>query len=138
MKTLTRCHKRWNIEVQEDKESSEHQPKHVNIVADKTNYYDKKQEAPVSFLHQPNRKAVDDKGKESNLRKSKYGSFDARCMKIKSGSRYFGNPGNQLIFADPKQTDDISKSRNNENRSARNSGVNGDDATNVLCQLLKQ
>ena len=108
--------------MQEDKESSEHQPKHVNIVADKTG----------------NRKAVDDKGKESNLRKSKYGSFDARCMKIKSGSRYFGNPGNQLIFADPKQTDDISKSRNNENRSVRNSGVNADDATNVLCQLLKQ
>ena len=56
----------------------------------------------------------------------------------KSGSKYFGNPGNQFIFAIPKQTDDVSKSRNNENRSARNSGVSADDATNVLSWLLKQ
>ena len=130
--------KTGKIEAQEDKGIREHQSKHVKIVADKTNYYNKNQEAPVSFLHQPNRKTVDDKGKESDLRKSKYESFDARCMEMKSWSRYFGNPGNQLVFADPKQTDDVSKSRNNENRSARNSGVSTDDATNVLCQLLKQ
>ena len=61
-------------------------------------------------------------------------------MEIKSGSRDFGNVDHQLIFADPKQTDakDVSKSSNNENRSARNSGVSADDTTNVLCQLLKQ
>ena len=61
-------------------------------------------------------------------------------MEIKSGSRDFGNLGNQLIFVDPKQTDakDVSKSRNNENRSARNSGVSEDDTTKVLRQLLKQ
>ena len=61
-------------------------------------------------------------------------------MERKTGSRYSGNPCNQLIFADPKQTDakDVLKSRNNENRSATNSGVSADDTTNVLCQLLKQ
>ena len=61
-------------------------------------------------------------------------------MEIKSKSRYSGNLGNQLIFADPKQTDtkDVLISRNNENRSATNSGVSADDTTNVLCQLLKQ
>ena len=61
-------------------------------------------------------------------------------MEIKSESRDFGNLGNQLIFADQKQTGakDEPKSSNNENRSARNSGVSADDATNVLCQLLKQ
>ena len=61
-------------------------------------------------------------------------------MEIKSGSRYSGNLDNQLIFVDPKQTDtkDILISRNNENRSATNSGVSADDTTNVLCQLLKQ
>ena len=129
-----------NIEVQEDKENSEHQLKHVKKVADKTNYYNKNQEAPVSFLYQPSRKAVDDKGKESDFRKSKYEGVDARCMEIKSGSRDFRNLGNQLISADPKQTDakDVSKSRNNENRSGRNSGVSADDTTNVLCQLRKQ
>ena len=75
--------------------------------------------------------------KESDLRKSKYESFDTRFMEIKSGSRYFGNPGNQFVFADPKLTD-VSKSINNENRCTRNSRVSADDATNVLCQLLKQ
>ena len=59
------------IEVQEDKGNREHQPKHVKIVADKTNYYNKNQEAHVLFLHQPNREAVDDKRKESDIRKSK-------------------------------------------------------------------
>ena len=61
-------------------------------------------------------------------------------MEIKSGLRDFGNPDNQLIFADPKQTDakDVSESRNNKNRSARHSGVSADDTTNALCQLLKQ
>ena len=61
-------------------------------------------------------------------------------MEIESASRDFGNPGHQLIFADPKQTDakDVSKSSNDENRSARNSEVSADDTTNVLCQLLKQ
>ena len=60
-------------------------------------------------------------------------------MEMKSGSRDFGNPGHQLIFADPEQTDakDVSKSSNDENRSARNSEVAADDTTNVLCQLLK-
>ena len=59
---------------------------------------------------------------------------------MKSESRDFGNLGNQLIFAAQKQTDakDEPKSSNNENRSARNSGVSADDATNVLCQLLTQ
>ena len=129
-----------NIEVQEDKGNSEHQLKHVKTVADKTNYYNKNQEAPVSFLHQPSRKAVDDKGKESDFRKSKYEGVDARCMEIKSGSRDFRNLGNQLISVDPKHTDakDVSKSRNNKSRSARNSGVSADDTTNVLCQLRKQ
>ena len=132
--------KAGNIEGQEDKENSENQLKHVKTVADKTNYYNKNQEAAVSFLHQPSKKAVDDKGKESDFRKSKYDGVDARCMEIKSGSRDFGNPANQLIFADPKQTNakDVSKSKNNENRSARKSGVSADDTTNVLCQLLKQ
>ena len=80
------------------------------------------------------------KERKSDVRKSKYEGFDARCMEIKSGSRDFGNVDHQLIFADPRQTDakDVSKSSNNENRSARNSGVSADDATNVLCQLLKQ
>ena len=61
-------------------------------------------------------------------------------MEMKSGSRDFGNPGHQLIFADPIQTDakDVSKPSNDENISARNSGVSADDTTNVLCQLLKQ
>ena len=61
-------------------------------------------------------------------------------MEIKSGSRDFGNPGHQLVFADPIQTDtkDVSKSSKDENRSARNSGVYADDTTNVLCQLPKQ
>ena len=61
-------------------------------------------------------------------------------MEIKSESRDFGNLGNQLIFADQKQTGakDEPKSSNNENRSARNSGVSADDAANVLCQLLTQ
>ena len=128
------------IEVQEDKGNSEHQLKHIKTVADKTKYYNKNQQAPASFLDQPNRKAVDDKGKKSDVRKSKYESFDARCMEIKSGSRDFGNLGHQLIFADPKQTDanDVSKSSNDENRSARNSGVSADDTTNILCQLLIQ
>ena len=113
--------------------------KHAQTVADKANCYNKYQEAPVSFLHQPNRKAVDDKGKESDSRKSKYEGFDARSMEINSGSRYFGNPSNQLIFADSKQTDskNVLKSRNNENRSVRNSGVSPDGTTNVLCELLK-
>ena len=55
-------------------------------------------------------------------------------MEIKSGPRYFGNPGNQIRFADPKQTDakDVLKSRNNENRSSANSGVSVDDTTNVF------
>ena len=132
--------KEEKIEVQQDKETSEHQLKHVKTVAGKPNYYNKNQEIPISFPHHPNRKAVNDKGKDSDLRKSKYDCFDARCMEIKSGSRDFGNVDHQLIFADPKQTDakDVSKSSNNENRSARNSGVSADDTTNVLCQLLKQ
>ena len=77
------------------------------------------------------------KEKKSDVRKSKYEGFDARCMEIKSGSRDFGNPGHQLIFADPIQTDakDVSKSSNDENRSAKNSGVFADDTTNVICQL---
>ena len=126
--------------MQEDKGNSEHQLKHIKTVADKTKYYNKNQQAPASFLDQPNRKAVDDKGKKSDVRKSKYESFDARCMEIKSGSRDFGNLGHQLIFADPKQTDakDVSKSSNDENRSVRNSEISADDTTNVLCQLLKQ
>ena len=124
----------------EDKGNSEPRLKYVKTVADKTNDYNKNQEAPVSFLDQPSRKAVDDKGKKSDLRKSKYEGFDARYVKIKSGSRDFGNLGHQLIFADPKQTDanDVSKSSNDENRSARNSGVSADDTTNILCQLLIQ
>ena len=132
--------KTGKIEVHEDKGNIEHQLRHAQTVADKTNCYNKNQEAPVSFLHQTNRRAVDDKGKESDLRKSKYDGFDARCMETKSGSRCSGNPCNQLIFAGPKQTDakDVLKSRNNESRSATNSGVSADDATNVLCQLLKQ
>ena len=111
--------------MQEDKGNNEQQLRHAQAVADKTNCYNKNQESPVSFLHQTNRKAVDDKGKESDLRKSKYDGFDARCMETKSGSRYSGNPCNQLIFADRKQTDakDILKSRNKKNRSATNSGV---------------
>ena len=131
--------KAGKIEVQGDKGNSEHQLKHVKAVADKTSYYNKNQEAPVSFLHQPNSKALGDKGKESDLRKSKYESFDARCIKITSGSRDFGNLGSKLIFADPKQicVKDVSKSRNNESRSTRNSGVSADDTTNVLCQLFK-
>ena len=52
------------IEVQEDKGNSEHQLKHIKTVADKTKYYNKNQQAPASFLDQPNRKAVDDKGKK--------------------------------------------------------------------------
>ena len=132
--------KEEKIEVQQDKETSEHQLKHVKTVAGKPNYYNKNQEIPISFPHHPNRKAVNDQGKDSDLRKSKYDCFDARCMEIKSGSRDFGNVDHQLIFADPKQTDakDVSKSSNNENRSARNSGVSADDTTNVLCQLRKQ
>ena len=131
--------KAGKIEVQGDKGNSEHQLKHVKAVAGKTSYYNKNQEAPVSFLHQPKSKALGDKGKESDLRKSKYGSFDARCIKITSGSRDFGNLGSKLIFADPKQicVKDVSKSRNNESRSTRNSGVSADDTTNVLCQLFK-
>ena len=31
-------------------------------------------------------------------------------MEIKSGSRFFSIPGNQLKFADPKLTDHVSKS----------------------------
>ena len=131
--------KAGKIEVQGDKGNSEHQLKHVKAVAGKTSYYNKNQEAPVSFLHQPNSKALGDKGKESDLRKSKYESFDARCIKITSGSRDFGNLGSKLIFADPKQicVKDVSKSKNNESRSTRNSGVSADDTTNVLCQLFK-
>ena len=48
----------------------------------------------VSFLHQRNGKAVDDKWKESDLRKYMNDGFDARYMEIKLGSRYSGNPGN--------------------------------------------
>ena len=131
--------KAGKIEVQGDKGNSEHQLKHVKAVAGKTSYYNKNQEAPVSFLHQPNSKSLGDKGKESDLRKSKYESFDARCIKITSGSRDFGNLGSKLIFADPKQicVKNVSKSRNNESRSTRNSGVSADDTTNVLCQLFK-
>ena len=95
--------KAGKIEVQEDKGNSEHQLRHAQTVADKTNCYNKNQEAPPSFLHQTNRKDADDKRKEIYLRKSKYVGFDTRCMEIKSGSRYSGNPSNQLIFADPKQ-----------------------------------
>ena len=126
--------------MQGDKGNNEHQLRHAQTVADKTNCYNKNQEAPVSFLHQTNSKAVDDKGKESDLRKSEYDGFDARCMETKCGSRYSGNPCKQLIFADPKQADTkgVLKSRNNENRSATNSRVSADDTTNVLCQLLKQ
>ena len=40
------------IEVQEDKGNIEHQLRHAQTVADKTNCYNKNQEAPVSFLHQ--------------------------------------------------------------------------------------
>ena len=80
------------IEVQEDKGNREHQLKHVKTVVDETIYYNKNQQAPVSFLDQPYRKAVDDKGKKSDLRKYKYEDF-AICMEIKSGSRDFGNPG---------------------------------------------
>ena len=132
--------KAGKIEVQEHKGNSEHQLRHARTVADKTNCYNKNQEAPASFLHQINRKGVDVKGKEIDLRKSKYDGFDTRYMEIKSGSRYSDNPGHQLIFADPKQTDakDVLKSRNNENRSATTTGVSADDTTNVLCQLLKQ
>ena len=59
-------------------------------------------------------------------------------MEIKPGSRDFGNPGHQLIFADPIQTDakDLSKSSNDESISARNSGVSADDTTNVICQFF--
>ena len=132
--------KAGKIEKQEDKGNSERQLKHAKTVADKTNYFNKNQQVPVSFLDRPNRKAVDDKGKKSDLIKSKYEGFDARCMEIKSGSRDFGNPGHQLIFADPEQTDakDVSKSSNDENRSARNNGFSADDPTKVLFQLLKQ
>ena len=132
--------KAGKIEVQEDKGNREHQLKHVKTVAEETDYYKKNQQAPVSFLDQPNRKAVDGKGKKSDLRKSKYEGFDARCMEIKSWSRDFGNSGYQLIFADPIQTvaKDVSKSSTDENISARNSGVSADDTKNVLCQLLKQ
>ena len=87
--------KAGKIEVQEDKGNGEHQLRDAQVVADKTNCYNK---------NQTNGQAVDDKGKDSDLRKSKNG-FDARCMEIKSGSRYSGNPGNQLIFANPKQND---------------------------------
>ena len=61
-------------------------------------------------------------------------------MEIKSGPRYFGNPGNQIRFADLKQTDvkDVLKSRNNENRSSANSGVSVDGTTNVFYWLLKR
>ena len=136
--------KAGKIEVQEYKGNSEHQLKHVKTAAHKTSYYNKNQQAPVSFLDQPNKKALDDKGKKSDRRKSKCEGFDARCIEIKFGSRDFGNPGHQLIFADPKQADakDVSKSINDENRSARNSGVSADDTTNVLLnnkqhQMLK-
>ena len=61
--------KTGKIEVQEDKGNSEHQLKRVKAVADETNYYSKNQRAPVSFLDQPNAKAVDDKGKKSDLKK---------------------------------------------------------------------
>ena len=40
-------------EVQEDKGNREHQLKHVKTVPDKTNYYNKNQQTPVSFLDQP-------------------------------------------------------------------------------------
>ena len=65
------------------------------------------------------------RGKESDLRKSKYEGFDTRCMEIKSGLIDFCYLGHQLILGDPKQIDakDVSKSGNNENRSPRNSGV---------------
>ena len=64
--------------MQENKGNSKHQLRHTQKVADKTNCYNKNQETPVSFLHQPNWKAVDDKRKESDLRKSKYERFHAR------------------------------------------------------------
>ena len=46
------------IEVQEDKGNGEQQLKHVKTVATKTSHCNKSQEAPVSFPHQPYRKAV--------------------------------------------------------------------------------
>ena len=44
--------KAGKIEVQEDKGNSEHQLKHVKTVADEINYYNKNQQAPVSFFDQ--------------------------------------------------------------------------------------
>ena len=64
--------------MQENKGNSKHQLRNAQKVAHKTNCYNKNQETPVSFLHQPNWKAVDDKRKESDLRKSKYERFHAR------------------------------------------------------------
>ena len=43
--------KAGKIEGQEDKGNSDNQLKYVKTFADKTNYYNKNQDAPVSFLH---------------------------------------------------------------------------------------
>ena len=80
------------IKMQEEKGNGEHHLRHAQAVADKkTNCYNKNQ-ATVSFLHQRNVKAVDDKGKKSDLRKSTNNGFGARCMETKLRSRYSGNP----------------------------------------------
>lgn len=80
------------IKMQEEKGNGEHRLRHAQPVADKkTNCYNKNQ-ATVSFLHQRNVKAVDDKGKKSDLRKSTNNGFGARCMETKLRSRYSGNP----------------------------------------------
>ena len=45
---------------------------------------------------------------------------------------------NQLTFADPKQTGaNVLKSRHDENRISINDRFSANDATNVLCWLLR-
>ena len=78
--------------MQGDKENGKYHLTYAQTVADKkSNGYNENQKAPVSFLHQRNGKAVDDKEKMSDLRKCTNDSFDARCMEIKLESRYSGN-----------------------------------------------
>ena len=128
--------KAGKIKVQEDEGNGEKHLRHTQLLKKKKNCYNNSnnQEAPVSFLQQTNGKAVDDKGKETDFRKSK-NDFDAECMEIKPGSSYSGNPGKQPIFTDPKQTDvkNVLKSRNDENKSATNSTVSADNA--AKCSL---
>ena len=81
------------IEVQEGKGIGQNHLRYAQVVADKkTGFYNKNQEVTVSFLHQRNGEALDDKNNDNDLKKPTNDGFDARCMKIKSKSRYFGNP----------------------------------------------